>query len=78
LKYYRDLKNVTDTAFFEGKEEGIEEGFEKGFEEGVEKGIEKGKDAQNYENTKKMKALQVDYAIISQVTGLSIEEIEEI
>ena len=42
LKYYRDLKNVTDTAFFEGKEEGIVEGFEMGKEEGIEIGIELG------------------------------------
>ena len=28
LKYYRDLKNVTDTAWEEGKEEGREEGRE--------------------------------------------------
>ncbi len=33
LKYYRDLKNVTDTAFDEGKIEGIEEGIEIGKEE---------------------------------------------
>ena len=39
LKYYRDLKNVTDTA----RDEGREEGFEEGFEEGVEKGKEEGK-----------------------------------
>ena len=34
LKYYRDLKNVTDTAWEEGKEEGITIGIEKGKEEG--------------------------------------------
>ncbi|MEL6135708.1 MAG: Rpn family recombination-promoting nuclease/putative transposase, partial [Bacteroidota bacterium] len=28
LKYYRDLKNVIDTAWEEGREEGIEEGLE--------------------------------------------------
>jgi predicted transposase/invertase (TIGR01784 family) len=32
LKYYRDLKNVTDTA----REEGVEEGVEKGRKEGIE------------------------------------------
>ena len=36
LKYYRDLKNVTDTA----REEGVEEGFEQGLEQGLEQGIE--------------------------------------
>lgn len=30
LKYYRDLKNVTDTAFGEGREEGRAEGLEQG------------------------------------------------
>jgi predicted transposase/invertase (TIGR01784 family) len=48
LKYYRDLKNVTDTARGEGREagleEGREEGREKGREEGIEIGMEKGLD----------------------------------
>ncbi|HNN30118.1 MAG TPA: hypothetical protein PKL36_13830, partial [Agitococcus sp.] len=43
LKYYRDLKNVTDTArgegFEEGKEEGIEIGKEIGKEEGKAEGM---------------------------------------
>lgn len=30
LKYYRDLKNVTDTAFEEGSSEGFEIGFKAG------------------------------------------------
>jgi predicted transposase YdaD len=30
LKTYRDLKNVVDTSFDEGKAEGLEEGLEKG------------------------------------------------
>jgi predicted transposase/invertase (TIGR01784 family) len=32
LKYYRDLKNVTDTARDEGRLEGFEEGIEKGLQ----------------------------------------------
>ena len=35
LKYYRDLKNVTDTARDEGFEEGIAIGVEKGKEEAL-------------------------------------------
>ena len=34
LKYYRDLKNVTDTAH----EAGVEQGFEQGLERGLEQG----------------------------------------
>ncbi|MDP2901535.1 MAG: Rpn family recombination-promoting nuclease/putative transposase [Methylovulum sp.] len=42
LKYYRDLKNVTDTAWEEGKLEGLEEGLQKGLEEGLLKGEQAG------------------------------------
>ncbi|WP_338845277.1 Rpn family recombination-promoting nuclease/putative transposase [Massilia sp. W12] len=37
LKYYRDLKNVTDTAFDEGREEGRAEWLEQGLEQGWQK-----------------------------------------
>ena len=39
LKSYRDLKNVTDTAFDEGKEIGIAQGKEIGMAEGLEAGV---------------------------------------
>lgn len=58
LKYYRDLKNVIDTAIAEGElrgktvghleglqeglEQGLQEGLKKGIEQGIEQGIEKG------------------------------------
>lgn len=43
LKYYRDLKNVIDTAREEGREEGWEEGWEEGREEGEQVGYQKAK-----------------------------------
>jgi predicted transposase/invertase (TIGR01784 family) len=39
LKYYRDLKNVTDTAEQAGHEKGREEGREEGLKQGIEQGI---------------------------------------
>ncbi|HMY00687.1 MAG TPA: PD-(D/E)XK nuclease family transposase, partial [Agitococcus sp.] len=39
LKYYRDLKNVTDTARDEGKEEGIEIGMALGEQKAMKKTI---------------------------------------
>ncbi len=42
LKYYRDLKNVTDTARDEGFEEGVSQGIEKGLAQGIEKGLAQG------------------------------------
>ena len=44
LKYYRDLKNVIDTAWDEGHEEGVEKGRAEGIEKGRAEGIEKGRE----------------------------------
>lgn len=62
LKYYRDLKNVVDTAFEEGEIGGIEKGIIK----------------RNYEVAKKMKVKGIDIAIIAEITRLSEEEIENL
>ncbi len=43
LKYYRDLKNVIDTAVLEGIEQGKEQGIEIGKEQGIEIGKEQEK-----------------------------------
>lgn len=62
LKYYRDLKNSLDTAFDEGKEEGVELGERQKAIEVVYKSLDLG----------------LDVATISRITGLSVEEIEQI
>ena len=79
--------DVVDTAHREGmiaglakgRAEGLEEGRAEGLIEGMEKGMEKGKEEgerlMNLENARKMKALHIASDIISQVTGLSAEEI---
>ena len=60
----------------EGRAEGLEEGRAEGLIEGMEKGKEEGERLKNLENARKMKALHIAPDIISQVTGLSAEEIE--
>ncbi|MCI5180073.1 MAG: Rpn family recombination-promoting nuclease/putative transposase [Candidatus Electrothrix sp. AW3_4] len=70
LKYYRDMKNFLDTAFDEGKEEGREIGIETGREIGkaegqreiVINGLKQG----------------LDKKMIADLTGLSLEAIENI
>jgi predicted transposase/invertase (TIGR01784 family) len=54
LKYYRDLKNVVDTSFDEGKAEG------------------------KAEIALQMKQMGMDPSLISEMTGLSIEKIEQL
>jgi predicted transposase/invertase (TIGR01784 family) len=58
LKYYRDLKNVVDTSFDEGKEEGKEE--------------------RNIEIARQMKVKGLDAKLISEITGLPIDQIENL
>lgn len=62
LKYYRDLKNVVDTAFEEGEVKGKIEGKMEG----------------KIEIARGMKADGVSIEKISKYTGLSEEEIEKL
>lgn len=62
LKYYRDLKNVIDTSFEDGKEEGREEGREEKEKELILKSKEAG----------------LDLTIIAQITGKTVDEIKKI
>lgn len=70
LKYYRDFKNVTDTAKDEGVQEGIEIGKEIGKEEGIVIGVEKGKEIGKEETTRLM--LSTMYA-----NGMTVEMIAQ-
>lgn len=63
LKYYRDLKNVVDTSFEEGKAEG--------WQEGLEQGILAGKRA----TARQMLDKGFEMALIAELTELSIQEI---
>lgn len=71
LKYYRDMKNVIDTAAMEAREEGKQEGIELGKQEG----IELGKHAEKIEIARNLLDV-LDDATIAFKTGLSIEAIK--
>ncbi len=62
LKYYRDLKNVVDTSFDEGKAEGKAEG----------------KYERNLEIAREMKMKGMATTLIAEITGLSISDIDSI
>ncbi len=74
LKIYRDIKNVIDTAYDEGKIEGIIEGEAKGKAEGLEEGKAAGK----AEIARAMKSRGLDPEFIADVTGLSISQINDL
>ena len=82
--YYRHLDNVVilrDNIYTEreeGRLEGRAEGLEEGRLEGHAEGLEEGRAEERLNNARSMKALGVSPDIISQVTGLSMEEIEKL
>ena len=55
-----------------GRREGLEEGIEKGIQKGIEKGVKQEK----INNAKNMLEKNLDINIISEVTGLRVEEIK--
>ena len=63
LKYYRDLKNVIDASYMEGREEGKSEGKIEGMQE------------RNLEIARQMKADGEPVEKIRRYTGLTAEEI---
>lgn len=79
LKVYRDWQNTIVTAeqkgMAKGLEKGLAEGRAQGVAEGLAKGIAEGRMEQNIANARSMKLAGLDYEIISQVTGLSRDEI---
>jgi predicted transposase/invertase (TIGR01784 family) len=82
LKTYRDLKNVVDTSFdegrAEGKAEGLEEGLEKGRTEGEAIGLEKGATRRSLEIALQMKKLGEPVEKIMLLTGLEKDVIEKL
>ena len=69
-KAYRDIKNSVDTA----KREGIAEGMEKGMKQGMEKGLEQ----RSLEIARKMLAKGMDAASVMEITGLSVEQMQQL
>lgn len=68
---YRDIKNSIDTALELGREQGLAEGIEQGRAEGRAEGIEQGR----AQIVLSMLAKGLDIATVSELTGLSVEEI---
>ena len=88
-KDHWDLYSSIKTSFDKGKAEGMAEGLAdgraegeakgraEGKAEGLAEGIAEGVKKEKLENARKMKGLNIDIQTISQVTGLSTEEVEK-
>ena len=56
----------------------MEEAEKKGIEQGVEQGIEQGEYKKALEIAKSLKRKGIDFSIINEATGLTVEEIEKL
>ena len=70
--------NELESAINEGKAIGFEDGKAAGFEDGEKSGIIKGTNKRNIEIAKNMLKENIDIKTISKVTGLRVEDIQNI
>ncbi len=73
-----DARKIMNSLKKEYKEEGLKEGLKEGLEQGIEQGIEQGMKYEKIEIARGLLKNNVDMKIISDSTGLTIEEIENI
>ena len=73
-----ELNSAKRKATEEGRKEGIKEGIKKGQEEGIKKGQEEGRKQKQIEIAIKMIEIKMATEKISEITGLSKEEINKI
>lgn len=79
-KYYQELgyEDGKKEGYEDGKKQGLEDGKREGLQQGLEQGLEQGKKAAKIETAKNMLTKDIDINIISEVTGLSKKEIENL
>ena len=78
LKAIRDEENIRLTGIEEGMARGLRKGRIQGRKAGLKQGLEVGRNERNIEIAKNMLKKGMEIKDISEITGLSIEEIENI
>ena len=72
IRIQENYDMTLETAIDEAREEGLEQGLE----QGLEKGLEQGRNEERLQLIRKMVSRGMSPDLISEMTGLSIEEIE--
>ena len=75
-KEYWDYYSTMKTSYDKGRAKGHAQGRAEGRAEGLVEGEAKGRTEERMANARRMKELGIDRSVISQVTGLTVEEIE--
>ena len=72
IRIQENYDMTMETAIYEAREEGIEKGLEQGLEQGLERGRHEGQ----LELIRKMLSNGLSLEVVSDVNGLSLEELE--
>ena len=79
IRYEAGLKALEDAVDFEELlSDSVREAREKSFAEGRSEGVTKGKNQAQIEVAKRMLSMKMDVEMIAHISGLSVEEIEEL
>ena len=76
IRIQENYDMTLETAIDEAREEGLVQGLERGLEQGLEKGLEQGRNEERLQLIRKMVSRGMSPELISNMTGLSIEEIK--
>ena len=76
IRIQENYDMTMETAIDEAREEGLERGIEKGIERGLKQGLEQGRYEERLELVRKMLSRGLPLEVVSDATGLSLEELE--
>ena len=76
IRIQENYDMTMETAIDEAREEGLERGIEKGIERGLKQGLEQGRYEGQLELIRKMLSRGLPLEVVSDATGLSLEELE--
>ena len=74
----KDNMMIENSIRDEATKKGLKEGLEKGLERGIKQGLERGTEQSKNEIAKNMLKKGLDISLISEVTGLSNEQINNL
>ena len=73
-KFIMDQKAIEEAGY----DKGLKTGREQGVKQGIKQGIEQGKKENSLQTAKKMLAKKFDINTISEITGLTVEELKKL
>ena len=76
IRIQENYDMTMETAIDEAREEGLETGLEQGLERGLKQGLERGRHEERLELIRKMLSKGQSLEVVSDLTGLSLEELE--